>query len=51
MIQIQETLTGYQSPILQLSLAPDDPRARSFAFAVNDTSLSGAFFFFCISEM
>jgi hypothetical protein len=39
--QIYESLYGYEAPILQLSLARDDPRAMRFAMLTNDPSLDG----------
>lgn len=41
-LQVRELVGQYVSPILQLALTPDDPRARAFSIAVNDSSLAGA---------
>ncbi len=38
---LAESLYGYAAPILQLSLAKDDPRALKFSLLANDPSLDG----------
>lgn len=38
---LRESLYGYTAPILQLSLAKDDPRAMKFNMLANDPSLDG----------
>ena len=38
---LRECLYGYSAPILQLSLAKDDPRAMKFSLLANDPSLDG----------
>jgi hypothetical protein len=38
---LRECLYGYAAPILQLSLAKDDPRALKFSLLANDPSLDG----------
>jgi hypothetical protein len=47
----RELILGYQSPILQLSLARDDPRARLFPLMVQDPSLQGPAYCLTAADM